>query len=91
MSQSTSGGVVRVVEDLLKRGVWVVLVVVREEVGEGLELGAGGEELAVVRVDVADGQAPWAIGGLDVLQVGEGLVGGVGVVVEWGIAVLKSP
>ena len=79
-----SGGVV---EDLLKLGARVVLVVVREEVGEGLELRAGGEELAVVRVDVADGEAPWAIGGLDVLQVGEGLVGGVGVVVKLGITV----
>ena len=87
MSQSTIGGVVGIVQDLLKLGVRVVLIVVREEVGVGEELGAGGEELAVVRVDVADGQAPWAIGGLDVLQVGEGLVGGVGVVVELGITV----
>ncbi len=62
--------IVGIVQDLIKRGVRVVLIVVRKEVGVGEELGASGEELAVVRVDVADGQAPWAIGGLDVLQVG---------------------
>ena len=61
-----------------------VLVVVREEVGVGEEFSAGREELAVVRVDVADGQKPWGIVGLDVLQVVDGLVGGVGVVVELG-------
>jgi hypothetical protein len=40
-----------------------------------------------VRVDIANGQAPWGVVGLDVLQVGEGLGGGVGVVVELRIAV----
>ena len=74
----------RIVDELAELGVWVVLVVVREEVGEGEELRSGGEELAVVRVDVADGQAPWGIGGLDVLQISDGLAGGVGVVVVWG-------
>ncbi len=75
-----------VVKNLLKLvGLRFALIEGREEVGEGLELRAGGEELAVVRVDVANGEAPWPIGGLDVLQVGEGLVGGVGVVVELGI------
>lgn len=62
--------IVGIVQDLIKRGARLVLIVVRKEVGVGEELGASGEELAVVRIDVADGQAPWAIGGLDVLQVG---------------------
>jgi hypothetical protein len=66
-------------------GTWgFVLVVVREDVGVGEKLGASGIEFAVVRVDVADGQAPWGIIGLDVLQVGDGLTGSVGVVVVWG-------
>ncbi len=36
-----------------------------------------------MRVDVPDGQTPWGICGLDVLQVGDDLAGGVGVVVVW--------
>src|SRR5215472_7716954 len=55
----------RIVHELAELGVWVVLVVDREDVGEGEELRSGGEELAVMRVDIADGQAPWGIGGLD--------------------------
>src|SRR5277367_182228 len=70
----------RIVLVLIERGVWVVLVVVREKVGVGEELGAGGEELAVVRVDITDGQKPWGIVGLAGLQVGDGLASGVGVV-----------
>jgi hypothetical protein len=82
---------VGIVDDLREPGAWgFVLVVVREEVGVGEESGAGREELAVARVDVADGQKPWGIVGLDVLQVGGGLVGGVGIVVELGVS-LKSP
>src|SRR5262249_49771841 len=68
-----------IVLDLVEPGIWVVLVVLREEVGEGEELGAGGKVLAVVRVDVADGQAPWGIGRLDGLQIRDGLICGVGV------------
>jgi len=66
---------------LVEFGVWVVLVVVREEVGVGEELGAGGKELAVVRVDIAYGQEPWGIVGLAGFQVVDGLASGVGVVV----------
>lgn len=74
---------VGIVDELRElRACGFVLVVVHEEVGVREEFGAGGEELAVVRVDVADGQEPWGIGGLGVLQVGDGLVGSVGIVVE---------
>lgn len=79
---------VGIVHDLVKLvACGLVLVEIREQVGESEELGAGGKELAVVRVDVADGQEPWGIGGLDVLQVVEDLVGGIGVVVEGGFSV----
>src|SRR5271155_2829557 len=74
----------RIVLVLIERGVRVVLVVVREKVGVGEELGAGGEELAVVWVDVTDGQEPWSIVGLAGFQVVDGLASGVGVVVKRG-------
>src|ERR1700733_11348772 len=74
-------GSVFIVLVLFERGVWVVLVVVLEEVGVGEELGAGGKEFAIVRVDVAYGQEPWGIVGLAGFQIVDGLASGVGVVV----------
>src|SRR5271154_1725178 len=74
----------RIVLVLIERGVWVVLVVVREEVGVGEELGAGGEELAVVGVNIPEGQKPRGIVGLGGFQVVDGLASGVGVFVKRG-------
>src|SRR5580693_821472 len=74
-------GSVCIVLVLFEGGVWVVLVVVLEEVGVGEELGASGEELAVVRVNVAYGEEPGGIVGLAGFQVVDSLLSGVGVVV----------